>query len=74
MDRLRPTVDFVIVKKSETNRVPVPKPITEFKAVKYAVAWIHDAVMTPDATKRYATKGLLLLKAIMISSKLFIGD
>ena len=74
MDRLKPTLDFEVIKQSRLEAAVVPKPIKEFKAYLYAVRWICEACFdTTDLTRPHITGGsnipLLIIDNIYDSRK-----
>ena len=55
IDRLKPAVDFAMVARSSTEKIPVPKPINERRAVRFAVRWIHESAVLYDKNRKYCT-------------------
>ena len=55
VDRLKPAVDFAMVARSPTEKIPIPKPINERRAVRFAVRWIHESAMLYDKNRKYCT-------------------
>jgi len=55
IDRIKPSIDFAILPTSPTQKIPVPKPINERRAIRFAVRWIHESAMLHDKNRKYCT-------------------
>ena len=55
IDKLRPKIDFVMVKTSTTEKTPVPRPIQERRALRFATRWIHEAAMQNSTSRQFCT-------------------
>jgi len=57
IDRVKPTVDFRIIERTQTSRDAIPIPIEDSKAIQYAIQWLVEATHVADPSRRFCTQG-----------------
>ena len=56
IDRVKPTVDFRIIERTQTSRDAIPIPIEDSKAIQYAIQWLVEATHVADPSRRFCTQ------------------